>query len=88
MMRIKRNHASSKDFWVTCGFECLRVGGVNDTTDGNNTYTGATPFRVSDMWGLYLKIYLSAVTTTIPAAARFRSTTIPHGLRNHVLTTL
>ncbi|HGK4356449.1 TPA: phage tail fiber protein [Klebsiella pneumoniae] len=55
MMRIKRNHASSKDFWVTCGFECLRVGGVNDTLDGNNTYTGATPFQVSDMWGALFK---------------------------------
>lgn len=60
MMRIKRNHASSKDFWVTCGFECLRVGGRNDTLDGNNTYTGATPFQVSDMWGsLFKDLYIS-----------------------------
>ncbi|WP_176564476.1 hypothetical protein [Klebsiella pneumoniae] len=60
MMRIKRNHASSKDFWVTCGFECLRVAGVNDTLDGNNTYTGATPFQVSDMWGsLFKDLYIS-----------------------------
>lgn len=60
MMRIKRNHASSKDFWVTCGFECLRVAGINDTLDGNNTYTGATPFQVSDMWGsLFKDLYIS-----------------------------
>lgn len=60
MMRIKRNHASSKDFWVTCGFECLRVAGINDTLDGNNTYTGATPFQVSDMWGsLFKDLYVS-----------------------------
>lgn len=60
MMRIKRNHASSKDFWVTCGFECLSVAGRNDTLDGNNTYTGATPFQVSDMWGsLFKDLYIS-----------------------------
>ncbi|HDV0215078.1 TPA: phage tail fiber protein [Klebsiella pneumoniae] len=55
LMRIKRNHASSKDFWVTCGFECLRVIGRNETLDGTNTYTGAIPFQVSDMWGSLFK---------------------------------
>ncbi|HBW4269867.1 phage tail fiber protein [Klebsiella pneumoniae] len=55
MMRIKRNHASSKDFWVACGFECLRVTGRNDTLTGNNIYTGATAFQASDMWGSLFK---------------------------------
>lgn len=55
LMRIKRNHASSKDFWVACGFECLRVTGRNDTLTGNNIYTGATAFQASDMWGSLFK---------------------------------
>ncbi|HFS0589412.1 TPA: phage tail fiber protein [Klebsiella pneumoniae] len=55
LMRIKRNHASSKDFWVTCGFECLRVTGRNDTLTGNNIYTGAVAFQTSDMWGSLFK---------------------------------
>lgn len=55
LMRIKRNHASSKDFWVACGFECLRVTGRNDTLTGNNIYTGAVAFQASDMWGSLFK---------------------------------
>ncbi|HHB8324932.1 TPA: phage tail fiber protein [Klebsiella pneumoniae] len=55
LMRIKRNHASSKDFWVACGFECLRVTGRNNTLTGNNIYTGATAFQASDMWGSLFK---------------------------------
>lgn len=55
LMRIKRNHASSKDFWVACGFECLRVTGRNDTLTGNNIYTGAVAFQVSDIWGSLFK---------------------------------
>ena len=55
LMRIKRNHASSKDFWVTCGFECLRVTGRNDTLTGSNIYTGAVAFQASDMWGSLFK---------------------------------
>lgn len=55
LMRIKRNHASSKDFWVACGFECLRVTGRNDTLTGNNIYTGAIAFQASDMWGSLFK---------------------------------
>ena len=55
LMRIKRNHASSKDFWVACGFECLRVTGRNDTLTGNNIYTGAVAFQTSDMWGSLFK---------------------------------
>ncbi|NOM17068.1 tail fiber/spike domain-containing protein [Klebsiella pneumoniae] len=55
LMRIKRNHASSKDFWVACGFECLRVNGRNDTLTGSNIYTGAVAFQASDMWGSLFK---------------------------------
>ncbi|EPE9235542.1 phage tail fiber protein [Klebsiella pneumoniae] len=55
LMRTKRNHASSKDFWVACGFECLRVTGRNDTLTGNNIYTGAVAFQVSDIWGSLFK---------------------------------
>lgn len=55
MLRIKRNHKTSLDFWVTCGFECLRITGRNDTLDGNNTYSGAIPLQVSDMWGSLFK---------------------------------
>lgn len=55
LMRIKRDHNNSKYFWVTGGFECLRVQGRNDTLDGNNTYTSATAFQASDMWGALFK---------------------------------
>ncbi|NCG53727.1 hypothetical protein [Serratia fonticola] len=55
LMRIKRNHNAAMDFWVTCGFECLRVTGRNDLMNGNNTYPGAIAFQASDMWGSLFK---------------------------------
>lgn len=70
LMRIKRDHNNSKQFWVTGGFECLRVMARNDTLDGNNTYTGATPFQVSDMWGtLFKDLFISGYDNNSGGAA-------------------
>lgn len=70
LMRIKRNHASSKDFWVACGFECLRVTGRNDTLTGNNIYTGAVAFQASDMWGsLFKDLFIAGYDNNINGSA-------------------
>ncbi|WP_202629054.1 hypothetical protein [Serratia fonticola] len=70
LMRIKRDHNKSVDFWVTCGFECLRITGRNDTLNGNNIYPGAIAFQASDMWGsLFKDLIISGYDNNTSGAA-------------------
>lgn len=69
-MRIRKNYNDSKEFWVSGGFEGLRVIGVGASYTGTNTNTNAIALQLSDMWGGSLKdLYISGYTGNTSGAA-------------------
>ncbi len=69
-MWIHKNIATANEFWISGGVLNLRIVGRDDTFTTNNSNTGATPLRVSDMWGAQLKhLYISGYVNNTSGAA-------------------
>lgn len=50
-MRVKKNYATARDFWVSGGFLNLAIVGRGSDFSGDNFEVGAVALEASDMWG-------------------------------------
>lgn len=69
-LRLYKNIATAKEFWVSGGFFNLRIVGRDNTYTTNNSNAAAIALQASDMWGCQFKhLYISGYIANASGAA-------------------